>query len=153
MSPDWQDYFLGMARHVATKSKDPSTKVGAVLVDANNRVVSIGFNGPPRGVPDDPSVDRETKLRRTLHAEQNAIIFARRDLAGCTLYVTHAPCARCAAMIVQTGITRVVYFAPEPEFEARWADDLEETRFMFLAAGVEVGSVLDDTEVHTYAYR
>lgn len=135
---NWHEYFIGMARHVAMKSKDPSTKVGAVIVDPHNRVISIGFNGPPRGVPDEPGIDRETKLRRTLHAEQNAILFARRDLADCALYVTHVPCARCAAMVVQTGIKTVVAPNPDPAFLERWREDYVEAGFMFHHAGVQL---------------
>lgn len=84
----WDARHLEMAHHVSAWSKDPSTKVGARITDSRNRVISEGFNGPPRGVQDDPTVDRETKLRRTIHAERNAILFARQALTGTTLYVT-----------------------------------------------------------------
>ena len=132
----WTRRFLGLAKEVSRWSKDDSTQVGSVIVDGNKRVISLGFNGPPQGVPDETGLDRETRLRRSLHAESNAILFAHRALTGCTLYVTHPPCAKCAAMIVQAGITKVVAPAPDEAFRARWADDIKETRFMFESAGV-----------------
>ena len=92
---NWDQRFLEMARLAATWSKDPSSKVGAVITDGK-RIVSLGFNGFPAGIDDDPSIygHRERKYRRVLHAEQNAISFAKRDLTGCTIYITHPPCAR-----------------------------------------------------------
>lgn len=137
----WQRRFLGLAKEVGSWSKDVSTKVGSVIVDSSNRIVSLGYNGPPQGVPDELGIDRETRLLRSLHAEQNSILFAKQDLEGCTLYVTHPPCARCAAMIVQTGIAEVVCPAPSDEFAQRWAKDLAETRFMFNEAGVKLTQV------------
>lgn len=136
MSAKWHYRHMDAAQLVASWSKDPSTKVGARIVDAQHRVISEGFNGPPRGVTDDPSISRETKLRRTIHAEKNAILFARRDLTGTTLYVTHFPCAQCAALIVQAGIMEVVTHSPTPEFFERWRNDIEEAERIFKDAGV-----------------
>lgn len=134
----WDRRFLGMANLVATWSKDPSTGVGAVITDAKNRVVSMGFNGFPRAVRDDDELlmDRDEKLRRTIHAEDNALLFARQDVTGCTIYVTHPPCARCAAKIIQAGISRVVSRPPWSDFTARWADDMRSAAAMFTEAGV-----------------
>lgn len=138
MAPSkWDNRFLDLAELVASWSKDDSTHVGACIVDASNRVVSLGYNGPPQGVKDG-FVDRDQKLRRTLHAETNAILFANKDIAGCTLYVTHPPCAHCAAMIIQRGIARVVFIAPAPGFTARWAEDVREAKNLFEEAGVKV---------------
>ena len=92
----WDYRFLDLAAVVASWSKDGSTKVGAVITDPDHRVVSLGFNGFPRGL-DDVDLPREEKLRRTLHAEENALLFASRPLDGCSIFVTHPPCARCAA--------------------------------------------------------
>lgn len=129
---------MGLARYVSTKSKDSSTKVGAVIVDNRSRVVSLGFNGPPRKVRDDYK-DREQKLRRTVHAELNAIFFANRpDLEGCTIYVTHPTCSRCAADLIQNGITRVVFPPAEPDFFTRWGGDMDEAFLMYKEANVEV---------------
>lgn len=131
----WTTRFLDMAALVASWSKDPGTKVGAAIVDDKQRVVSVGFNGFPRGVID-RSVSRDTKLARTIHAEANAILFANRPLAGCTLYVTHPPCSHCSALIVQSGIEKVVYKEPDADFMERWGDSVTESAAMFGEAGV-----------------
>ena len=133
----WDRRFLGLANLVATWSKDPSTGVGAVIVDAKNRIVSMGFNGFPRAVRDDEATlnNRDEKLRRTIHAEANAILFAGRPVEGCTIYVTHPPCAKCAATIIQAGIARVVSRPPWNSFTERWADDMRSAAEMFAEAG------------------
>ena len=141
MLTKWDARFLEMASLVATWSKDPSTKVGAVIVDGKQRVVSQGFNGFPRGVQDRVDVSRETKLARTIHAEANALLYAQRDLSGCSLYVTRPPCSNCAALIIQSGIARVVYEAPDPEFMLRWHASIGESLAMFSEAGIEVLSI------------
>ena len=127
----WDERFMEMAKLTASWSKDPSTKVGAVIVDDQNRIVSLGYNGFPRDVSDDESKlhDRQTKLEMTVHAETNAILFAQRNLAGCTLYVWPMPCcARCAGLVIQTGIERVVStkanFRPEWQTSQNIADDM-----------------------------
>lgn len=132
----WDRRFLGLANLVATWSKDPSTGVGAVVVDAKNRIVSMGFNGFPRAVRDDEAAlnNRDEKLRRTIHAEENALLFAGRPVEGCTIYVTHPPCARCAAKIIQAGIVRVVSRPPWNSFVERWADDMRSAAEMFAEA-------------------
>ena len=123
----WDWYFLKLARFTSTASKDPSTKVGAVIVDRERRVVSTGYNGFARGVRDDPThlADREVRLRKTIHAEINAILFARQDLTDCVLYTfPFHPCSPCAAVVVQSGITRVVAPPTPPPLAARWGTDL-----------------------------
>ena len=132
---NWGEYFMGMAQYVATKSKDPSTKVGAVITTADNRVISVGFNGPPRCAFDNPNYSREVRLMRTLHAEENAALFARRDLTGCTIYCTHHPCAHCAAVLIQVGILRVVCPPVPPEFAERWGESVEQAQKMFRETG------------------
>lgn len=135
----WDLRFLEMAQLVATWSKDPSTKVGSVIVDRDQRIVSTGYNGFARGVDDWQGhlENREEKLRRSIHAEANALLYARRDLTGCTLYVTHPPCARCASMICQSGIKRVVAAAPDPSFAERWSEDMRSMASQFSEAGVD----------------
>ena len=133
----WHNRFLQMAQTVATWSKDPRTKVGAVIVDQHKLIISLGFNGFARGVAD-RVYDRDEKLRRTIHAEENAILFAQRDLSGCTIYVTHPPCGTCAAKIIQTGITRVVYLKPDDDMAQRWKDDIASATDQFVQAGVRV---------------
>ena len=133
----WDNRFLDLAQLVASWSKDDSTQVGSCIVDTSNRVVSLGYNGPPQSVRDGFK-DRDQKLRRTIHAEANALAFANRDVGLCTLYVTHPPCAHCAAMIIQRGISKVVFIPPSQGFAERWVDDMAEAKDMFREAGVMV---------------
>ncbi len=134
---DWDGRFLAMAALVATWSKDPSTQVGAVIT-RGKFVVSLGFNGHPAGIEDSAKrlEDRETKYRTIIHAELNAILSARQPLEGCTLYVVpFMPCSACGAVIVQSGIKRVVTLENDNE---RWAESFEITRSIFAEAGVEL---------------
>jgi dCMP deaminase len=145
LNPKWDRRFLELARHVAAWSKDPSTQVGAVVAEGK-RVVSLGYNGFAAGVNDDPAryLDRDTKYKLVVHAERNAILFARRDLKGCTLY-THpfSPCAQCAALVIQSGIKRVV--APEASSDvlSRWGDDIRLAKTIFDEVGVDLVTYLD----------
>ena len=109
----WDRFGMELAETVARKSKDPSTKVGAVLMDQDNNVVSVGYNGFPRHVRDyeDRYADRETKYKFVVHAELNAVLRSKAiDTDVLTLYCTLSPCNECAKAIIQAGnITRVVY--------------------------------------------
>lgn len=132
----WDAWFMGLAKYISTASKDPSTKVGAVIVDRERRIVSTGYNGFARGVIDSPERlnDRETKYKLIVHGERNAIIFARQDLRDCVLYTyPFMPCAPCAGMVIQAGITEVV--APRND-NPRWQADFALTQDMFREAGV-----------------
>jgi dCMP deaminase len=134
---DWDSRFLELARLVSTWSKDPSTQVGAVITHGKF-VVSLGFNGHPKGVNDTANrlENREVKYRTIIHAEMNAILTAKRDLEGCTIYVwPFMPCSQCGAAIVQAGIKRVV--APRAEND-RWAESFRFTSEIFAEAGVEM---------------
>ena len=138
MSAKWTERFFQMADLVASWSKDPSTQVGAVITKGN-RVISLGFNGYPSGVSDSAGHDsREVKLLKTIHAEENAILHAKRDLAGCEIFVTHFPCPTCAAKIIQTGITEVFCRAQTEEFLSRWGEKIALSESMFAEAGVQV---------------
>ncbi|MBL3527658.1 MAG: dCMP deaminase family protein [gamma proteobacterium endosymbiont of Lamellibrachia anaximandri] len=139
MSMKWDTRFLGLAAHISGWSKDPSSQVGAVITDGN-RIISLGYNGFAAGVEDAESrlTNRECKLNLTIHAEENAMIFAKRDLRGCTVYVTHPPCPRCASKLIQEEIGRVVYINPSQDFLSRWADDIELSQQMYGEAGVEM---------------
>lgn len=135
----WDQCFLEIAQAVAKLSKDPSTQCGAVVVDQNRRIISTGFNGLPRGVPDDEAVlnDRQAKYKRVIHAEINAILFAQRDLTDCVIYVYPVPpCAQCTAAIIQSGIREIVTIEAGGAFAARWHDDLIASREMCASAGV-----------------
>jgi dCMP deaminase len=135
----WTEFYLGLCDYVASKSKDPSTKCGAVIVRPNWSVAALGFNGFPRGCNDYDAFyeNRETKLARTVHAELNAIFSARENLDGYTIFSNRFPCSQCAAAIIQTGIMRVIYRVNE-EFEARWVENLDHARRLFAEAGVLV---------------
>ena len=117
---------MGFATHAALKSKD-STQVGAILVGPDGEVRLTAYNGPPRGVEDKPSRrERPAKYLYASHAEQNLIAFAAREgirTAGCTVYVTHMPCAACARMLIQAGVLNVAHgpgrtSMPDAEFAA-----------------------------------
>ena len=111
----WDEYFMGIAHLSALRSKDPNTQVGACIVDSQNKVVSIGYNGMPRGCNDaDYPWEREggmlqTKYAFVVHAELNAILNSPRNVNGCTLYVSLFPCNECAKAIIQSGIKKIVY--------------------------------------------
>jgi len=137
---DWDSRFLEMAKLVSTWSKDPSTQVGAVIT-RGKFVVSIGFNGHPKGVQDSGErlENREVKYRTIIHAELNAILTSRQDLEDCTVYVwPFMPCSQCGAAIVQSGIKRVV--APKSDNE-RWIESFNFTKRLFEEAGVELVEV------------
>lgn len=137
----WDRRFLVLAKHIAEWSKDESTKVGAVIVDDKNRIISVGYNGFPRGVDDSVErySNRPVKYQMIVHAEINAMIFANRSLAGCTLY-THpfGPCSRCACQVIQHGISRVVSPTLPHELHERWRADLDISAMMFREAQVDV---------------
>lgn len=139
---DWDRRFLDMAARVAEWSKDPRRRVGAIIVDAKNRVVSTGYNGLPRGVDDSPAIlaNQEEKLRRIIHAEANALLFAHRSVEGCTIYTTYPPCAQCAAMLIQAGIARVVH-PLDVERSPRRAADWASATAMLAEASVPVVEV------------
>ena len=115
MAISWEDYFMGLAHLSALRSKDPNTQVGACIIYSENKVVSIGYNGMPRGCRDeDFPWERQgdflnTKYAYVVHAELNAILNSPRPVKDCTLYVSLFPCNECAKAIIQSGIKKVVY--------------------------------------------
>ena len=136
----WDDYFMGLAHLSAMRSKDPNTQVGAVIVDENNRVVSIGYNGMPFGCNDDvfPWVREgeflDTKYPYVVHAELNAILNAPRPVRGCRLYVSLFPCNECAKAIIQSGISKIVY----EDDKYAMTNETQASKKMLKAAGVEL---------------
>lgn len=108
---EWDEYFMNIAEVVATKSKDPSSKMGCVIVDQNKRVVSMGYNGLLQGSDESKMTlsERPMKYYFAIHSEMNAVIFARRDLTGCTVYNRVATCENCLKYCLQAGIKRFVY--------------------------------------------
>lgn len=135
---NWDTRFLDLANHVAQWSKDPSTKVGAVIANDQHQVLSLGYNGFPRGVEDRESRynDRETKLLFVAHAERNALDNAFVDVRGATLYTSLCPCNECAKSIIQKGIKRVVSVAPPADKHYKFKMHI--TQQMFSEANVNL---------------
>lgn len=108
---EWDEYFMKIAETVAVKSKDPSSKMGCVIVDQNKRVVSLGYNGMIQGADESKMTlsERPMKYYFAIHSEMNALIFAKRDLTGCTIYNRVATCENCLKYCLQAGIKRFVY--------------------------------------------
>jgi dCMP deaminase len=111
----WDECFIQMAFLIAQRSKDPHTQAGAVIVDENNIVVGLGYNGWPRGINDDDLPwEREgnflqTKYAYVVHAEENAVYNANKSTKGCRLYSTLFPCNECAKTLIQNGIKEIIY--------------------------------------------
>jgi dCMP deaminase len=141
---------MRMAQLVSTFSKDPSTGVGCIIADQRQRIVSTGFNGLPRSVDDTPERlnNRELKLALTLHAEQKAVLFAERDIHGMTCYTWPLPpCSRCAALLIQAGIARVVAPSPSSQLAERWGESLELAIMALREAKVTVDIIDTEGEV------
>lgn len=106
-------YFIDIAKAVASKSKDPSSKVGCVIVDEDNRIVSTGYNGFVAGCDEDHmSWERPEKYFLVIHAEENALIYSRRDLSNCRVYITHGPCEVCLKHLLQAKVRDIYYDDP-----------------------------------------
>ena len=112
---NWDEFFMFTAAVAAQRSKDPSTQVGAVIVD-DTKIISVGYNGMSIGISDDAGLwgkdnedETKNKYMWVCHAEMNAITMSNRSCDGCKIYVTHFPCHECAKMIAQSGIKEIVY--------------------------------------------
>ncbi len=137
----WDEYFMGIAILSAERSKDNNTQVGACIVNRENKIVSVGYNGMPTGCSDDEmpwersaESPLDTKYPFVCHAELNAILNCNiGNLSGCTLYVTLFPCNECAKAIIQSGIKRVVYY------QNKYADSdaVKASCLLFSRCGVE----------------
>ena len=137
----WDEYFMGIAWLSAMRSKDPNTKVGACIVDSDHKVVSIGYNGMPAGLPEEElswnkGEGLDSKYLYVCHAEFNAILNTRNgsSVKGGTLYVTLFPCNECAKACIQTGIKEIVYV------ENKYADTIgvQASLKMLNLAGVKI---------------
>lgn len=146
----WDLYFLGLCLHIASMSKDPSTKVGSVIVGPDREIRSTGFNGFPRGIEDSDErlSNREVKLSLVVHAELNAILAAARvgvPIKDCKLYLTAtdssgliwggAPCTRCTVELIQAGISEVISW-PYKDVPSNWTDDITVAQSLLFEAGV-----------------
>lgn len=136
----WDEYFMGIALLSSRRSKDPNTQVGACIVNQCNKIMSVGYNGFPRGCSDDDfpwersGDEYETKYPYVCHAELNAILNSGgASLEGCRVYVALFPCNECAKAIIQSGIKEVIYLSD------KYADSVgvRASKRMFDAAGVE----------------
>ena len=137
----WDDYFMSVALLSGKRSKDPSTQVGACIVNKNNIIESIGYNGLPKGCSDDEFPwDKEgetlkTKYPFVVHAELNAILNSKgKDLSGCRIYVALFPCNECAKAIIQSGISEVIYLSDK--YANR--DSVKASKLMLKCAGVKL---------------
>lgn len=134
--------FFPTALSLAAKSKDRSTKVGAIALDDDYDILSTGYNGFPRGVNDDVELrhERPTKYLYTSHAEENLVAQAARkgaSLKGSTVLVTSLfPCTTCSRLLIQAGVKRII--APRPDIDPRWEEQARHALVMLGEAGVEV---------------
>lgn len=140
----WDEYFMGVALLSAKRSKDPSTQVGACIVNTKNKIVGAGYNGLPIGCDDDDfSWEKEgafldTKYPFICHAELNAILNnIGMDLSGCKIYTALFPCNECAKAIIQSGIKEVIYLSDKYEGN----DIFKASRLMLDKAGIEYRKV------------
>ena len=141
----WDNRFVRIALEVSSWSKDPGTKVGAVLV-SDRRILATGYNGFPTNISDslERYNDREVKLSLTVHAEVNAILNAAKNGASTdssTLYVTFPPCVSCATAVIQAGITRVI--CPDlSSAPVRWIESFTKGQNLLKEAGLLVSTYL-----------
>ena len=143
----WDEYFMGVAKLAARRSKDPSTQVGACIVSPENIIISTGYNGMPKGCSDDTfpweREGEDTKYPYVVHAELNAILNANgRSLHGSRLYVALFPCNECAKAIIQSGVKEVVYISDK---YAGTRENLASKR-MLDAAGVRYTQLTANTK-------
>lgn len=146
MNEGWILYFMRMASLVASKSRDPSTKCGCVVVAPDKSVRSTGFNGFPRGCIDAESIylDRPRKLLRVVHSEINAIAAAAKagtSTDDCSIFINFHPCSQCAAAIINAGIV-AVYCPPIPA-ETKWNESFTEARILLGEASVQVTYIIE----------
>jgi dCMP deaminase len=152
----WDEYFMGIAMLSAKRSKDPSTQVGACIVDKDNKVVGIGYNGFPIGCSDDnlpwdkKSEDaNQTKYPYVVHAEANAILNSTKDLHGARIYVDLFPCNECAKLIIQSGIKEVVFLSDK----YKDTDSVKASRKMFNLSGVRERQLIVKNKKITLDYN
>jgi len=149
--PTWDEYFTNMLPVIAQRSKDSSQKLGAIIVGSGNQIVSTGYNSFPRGINDD-APDRQTRPDKYFffaHAEENAITNAALNgvsTAGCRIYINWCPCATCARMIINAGITKVIIASTE--IENRWVNSCYAAIKMFHEANVLLRLAGDMTQIN-----
>ena len=134
----WNRRFIELCLHIAQWSKDPSTKVGAVIVRPDKTIASLGYNGFPAGIDDKPEFyeNKEIKMRHVVHAEMNAILHSNENLSNTSLYVSHFPCKDCIKLIVQKKIKKVFVCVKEEynnpnNYHVRAKEDIEMTKEVY----------------------
>lgn len=124
MRISWDKYFMNIAKSVAVMATCKRLSVGCVIVK-DNIILSTGYNCSPKGIPHCIDIgcllNPQGRCVRTVHAEQNAIIHSKESLEGCTIYVTHSPCESCMNLIIQSGISEIVY---DKTYENDIVDDI-----------------------------
>lgn len=145
MRPGFDEWALGLAIAVADRSRDPSTKVGAVIIRDDKTICSMGYNGFPRSMEDKPEwwEVREEKYARVIHGEMNALLNSKESVKGMTLFVTHPPCENCAKHVAAAGIARIVYGASD---EIRKRFDITRSLELLKDCGVEVCEIETPTK-------
>lgn len=136
----WTEFFFSLALLYASKSKDPSTKVGCVIAKGKHQI-SQGFNGLPQGIKDTPERlnDRDWRIAHTIHAERNAILESTKsDCADAVLYVTAPPCLNCCLDIIQVGIAQVCFLSGSDDFMARWGENTLEGQARLKEAEINI---------------
>lgn len=135
----WDARFIELARFVSEWSKDPNSKVGAVIT-SNVGAIALGYNGFPAGIEDDERLDnKELKLDMVVHAEQNALIIAGSQARGASLYIWGKPiCSRCAVLIIQAGIERIITIDPEDNKDSDWYESGNLAVKMFKEVGKKI---------------
>lgn len=146
---NWNEYFMNIAKEVAKKSKDKSTKIGCVIVGPEHEIRSTGYNSFPRGINDyvEERQQRPEKYKWIEHAERNAIYAAAKigtQLNGCTAYVTWIPCAECSRALIQSGIKEVVALDIDVD-NPTWKEDFKITKTLFKEANVKLLFYCEET--------
>lgn len=142
--PNWDFYFMAIAQVVATRSRDPSSQIGAVLVNPAKRIVATGYNGFPSGIADHEHrwLTREEKLKYVVHAERNAFLsaaFSGNCTEGSTLFIHPFPtCSECAKDAIQVGVIRVVSPPLPPDAAPRWKEDMDFARELLLERRITI---------------
>ena len=151
----WDEYFMGIAYLSAMRSKDPSTQVGACIIDEDKKIIGIGYNGFPIGSNDDEMPWNkegeflDTKYPYVVHAELNAILNSIKSLKNCIIYVTHFPCNECAKAIVQSGIKKVIYFSDKHKDK----DSTKASRRILENAGLNIKKIEIDKKNIDISFR
>jgi dCMP deaminase len=144
----WDEYFMGIALLSAKRSKDPSTQVGACIVNQQNKIIGIGYNGFPIGCSDDDlpwereaANPNDSKYPYVVHAEANAILNSTKDLHGARIYVALFPCNECTKLIIQSGIKNIIYLSDK----YRDSDSVKASKRMLDLAGVKTTRLVLET--------